>query len=82
MKKFSKFFGKILHIFLHQDFIRAMREARAEKSVKGFTCLKKLIGGGQLQNIRLSWTAMNFLDTVIRSRLLCEGIGVFGNPDD
>jgi len=36
MKKFSKFFGKILHIFLHQYFIRAMREARAEKGVKGF----------------------------------------------
>lgn len=38
MNKFTSMFGQILHIFTQQDFIRAVRETRAEKGVKGFSC--------------------------------------------
>jgi hypothetical protein len=38
MNKFSSIFGQILQIFPHQDFVRAVRETRAEKGVKGFSC--------------------------------------------
>lgn len=38
MNKFSSIFGQILQIFSHQDFVRAVRETRAEKGVKGFSC--------------------------------------------
>jgi hypothetical protein len=38
MNKFNSIFGQILQIFPHQDFIRAVRETRAEKGVKGFSC--------------------------------------------
>lgn len=38
MNKFTSIFGQILHIFTPQDFIRAVRETKAEKGVKGFSC--------------------------------------------
>jgi hypothetical protein len=38
VNKFSSIFGQILQIFSHQDFVRAVRETRAEKGVKGFSC--------------------------------------------
>lgn len=38
MNKFNSIFGQILQIFPHQDFVRAVRETRAEKGVKGFSC--------------------------------------------
>ena len=38
MNKFSSIFGQILQIFSQQDFIRAVRETRAERGVKGFSC--------------------------------------------
>jgi len=38
MNKFNSIFGQILQIFPHQDFVRAIRETRAEKGVKGFSC--------------------------------------------
>lgn len=38
MNKFNSIFGQILQIFSHQDFVRAVRETRAERSVKGFSC--------------------------------------------
>lgn len=38
MNKFSSIFGQILQIFSHHDFVRAVRETRAERGVKGFSC--------------------------------------------
>ena len=38
MNKFNSIFGQILQIFPHQDFVRAVRETRAERGVKGFSC--------------------------------------------
>lgn len=38
MNKFSSIFRQILQIFPQQDFVRAVRETRAEKGVKGFSC--------------------------------------------
>lgn len=38
MNKFNSIFGQILQIFTQQDFVRAVRETRAEKGVKGFSC--------------------------------------------
>ena len=38
MNKFNSIFGQILQIFSHQDFVRGVRETRAEKGVKGFSC--------------------------------------------
>jgi hypothetical protein len=38
MNKFNSIFGQILQIFSHQDFVRAVRETKAEKGVKGFSC--------------------------------------------
>jgi Transposase DDE domain/Domain of unknown function (DUF4372) len=38
VNKFNSIFGQILQIFSHQDFVRAVRETRAEKGVKGFSC--------------------------------------------
>lgn len=38
MNKFNSIFGQILQIFPHQDFVRAVRETRAEKGIKGFSC--------------------------------------------
>jgi hypothetical protein len=38
MNKFNSIFGQILQIFPHQDFVRAVRETRADKGVKGFSC--------------------------------------------
>jgi putative heme iron utilization protein len=37
MNKFNSIFGQILQILPHQDFVRAVREARAERGVKGFS---------------------------------------------
>jgi len=37
VNKFNSIFGQILQIFTQQDFIRAVRETRAEKVVKGFS---------------------------------------------
>ncbi len=38
MNKFNSIFGQILDIFPQQDFVRAVRETRAERGVKGFSC--------------------------------------------
>jgi len=38
VNKFNSIFGQILQIFSHQDFVRGVRETRAEKGVKGFSC--------------------------------------------
>ena len=38
MNQFSSIFGQILHIFSKRDFYEAVREAKAEKGAKGFTC--------------------------------------------
>jgi hypothetical protein len=38
VNKFNSIFGQILQIFFHQDFIKAVRETKAEKGVKGFSC--------------------------------------------
>jgi hypothetical protein len=38
VNKFNSIFGQILQIFSPQDFVRAVRETRAEKGVKGFSC--------------------------------------------
>jgi hypothetical protein len=38
MNKFNSIFGQILQIFPHRDFVRAVRETRAERGVKGFSC--------------------------------------------
>ncbi len=38
MNKFNSIFGQILDIFSQQDFVRAVRETRAERGVKGFSC--------------------------------------------
>ena len=55
MTKFSSIFGQMLQILPHKDFIRAVREARAEKVVKGFGCwgrhvmtLSRLLGKAHL----------------------------------
>ena len=43
MNKFNSIFGQILQIFPHQDFIRAVRETRAEKGVKRFSCWRRFV---------------------------------------
>src|SRR5512144_1009704 len=38
MNKFSSIFGQILQIFDKRDFLQAVRDTKAERSAKGFTC--------------------------------------------
>jgi hypothetical protein len=57
VNKFNSIFGQILQIFPHQDFIRAVRETRAEKGVKGFSCWGQFVSMlfcqlGQAQSLR------------------------------
>jgi Domain of unknown function (DUF4372)/Transposase DDE domain len=57
MNKFNSIFGQILQIFPHQDFVRAVRETRAEKGVKGFSCWGQFVAMlfcqlGQAQSLR------------------------------
>jgi len=44
MNKFSNIFGQILQIFSRNDFYRVVRETRAEKGAKGFTCWQQFVG--------------------------------------
>jgi len=43
MNKFSSIFGQILHIFDKGDFMRAVRETKAERSAKGFSCWDQFV---------------------------------------
>ena len=57
MNKFNSIFGQILQIFSHQDFVRAVRETKADKGVKGFSCWGQFVAMmfcqlGQAQSLR------------------------------
>jgi hypothetical protein len=57
VNKFNSIFGQILQIFPHHDFVRAVRETRAEKGVKGFSCWGQFVAMlfcqlGQAQSLR------------------------------
>jgi hypothetical protein len=43
MNKFSSIFGQILHIFDKGDFMRAVRDTKAEHSAKGFSCWNQFV---------------------------------------
>lgn len=43
MNKFSSIFGQILQIFDKRDFLQAVRETKAERSAKGFTCWDQFV---------------------------------------
>lgn len=44
MNKFSSIFGQIVKLFSKQDFYEAVRESKAEKGAKGFTCWQQFVG--------------------------------------
>jgi len=57
VNKFNSIFGQILQIFSHQDFVRAVRETKADKGVKGFSCWGQFVAMmfcqlGQAQSLR------------------------------
>ena len=43
MNKFSSIFGQILQIFDKRDFLQAVRDTKAERSAKGFTCWEQFV---------------------------------------
>jgi hypothetical protein len=43
MNKFSSIFGQILQIFEKRDFLQAVRDTRAERGAKGFTCWDQFV---------------------------------------
>ncbi len=43
MNKFSSIFGQILQVFDKRDFFQAVRETRAERAAKGFTCWDQFV---------------------------------------
>jgi len=43
VNKFSSIFGQILQIFDKRDFLQAVRETKAERSAKGFTCWDQFV---------------------------------------
>lgn len=43
MNKFSSIFGQILQIFSRVEFYRAVRDTRAEKGSKGFSCWEQFV---------------------------------------
>lgn len=57
MNKFSSIFGQILQIFDKRDFLQAVRDTKAERSAKGFTCWDQFVAMlfcqlGQAQSLR------------------------------
>ena len=57
MNKFSSIFGQILQIFDKRDFLQAVRDTRAERAAKGFTCWEQFVAMlfcqlGQAQSLR------------------------------
>jgi hypothetical protein len=57
MNKFSSIFGQILQIFDKRDFLQAVRETKAERAAKGFTCWDQFVAMlfcqlGQAQSLR------------------------------
>jgi hypothetical protein len=44
MNKFSNIFGQILQIFSRNEFYRVVKETKAEKGAKGFTCWQQFVG--------------------------------------
>ena len=43
MNKFSSIFGQILQIFDKRDFLQAVRDTKAQRSAKGFTCWDQFV---------------------------------------
>ena len=43
MNKFSSIFGQILQIFDKRDFLQAVRDTKAERSAKGFSCWDQFV---------------------------------------
>lgn len=43
MNKFSSIFGQILQVFDKRDFLQAVRDTRAERAAKGFTCWDQFV---------------------------------------
>jgi hypothetical protein len=43
VNKFSSIFGQILQIFDKRDFLQAVRDTKAERSAKGFTCWEQFV---------------------------------------
>ena len=43
MNKFSSIFGQILQIFDKRDFLQAVRDTKAERCAKGFTCWNQFV---------------------------------------
>ena len=57
MNKFNSIFGQILQVFDKRDFYQAVRETRAERSAKGFSCWEQFVAMlfcqmGQAQSLR------------------------------
>jgi hypothetical protein len=57
VNKFSSIFGQILQVFDKRDFLQAVRDTRAERSAKGFTCWDQFVAMlfcqlGQAQSLR------------------------------
>lgn len=57
MNKFSSIFGQILQVFDKRDFLQAVRDTKAERSAKGFTCWDQFVAMlfcqlGQAQSLR------------------------------
>lgn len=57
MNKFSSVFGQILQIFSKAEFYKAVKELRAEKGAKGFSCWEQFVAMlfcqlGQAQSLR------------------------------
>jgi len=43
MNKFNSMFGQILQIFDKRDFLQAVRDTKAERAAKGFTCWNQFV---------------------------------------
>ena len=57
MNKFSSIFGQILQVFDKRDFLQAVRDTKAERATKGFTCWDQFVAMlfcqlGQAQSLR------------------------------
>jgi hypothetical protein len=57
VNKFSSIFGQILQVFDKRDFLQAVRDTKAERSAKGFTCWDQFVAMlfcqlGQAQSLR------------------------------
>jgi hypothetical protein len=57
VNKFSSIFGQILQVFDKRDFLQAVRDTRAERAAKGFTCWDQFVAMlfcqlGQAQSLR------------------------------